>query len=234
VHYLGSVRALIALGRLIIALAALLLLRPGTPLTAAAGGGGDVYVPGPDELNAWFTATLSGYTVTPVPGSSDEWDAVGHYSVQYGGESPEIALTISASVLATSDEARQFYQSVAQRLEIGNNSRRGGDRVEAAREYGVDELRAFFRIYTDPAGHRVSSYAHLGRAGRVVMLVEANGDPMPAVRDVSGHHPGVVPVVASGDPAPDDGDWVANDRALVLVRTFDLVVEKLHGSPALP
>jgi hypothetical protein len=52
-------------------------------------------------------------------------------------------------VLPTSDQARLFYQSVAQRLEAGNDPLRGTSNVPDAREHGVDEQRDFYRVYLD-------------------------------------------------------------------------------------
>jgi hypothetical protein len=213
-RYVGNWREHTAVAPLIIALAALMLLRPGMP-SATAAGGGDAYVPVQDELNARFAATLPGYTATWVPGAADGWDAVAHYAVSFQGAAPSVSLSISASVLATSDQARLFYQSVAQRLETGNDPLRGGENLQEAIDNGVDELRDFYRTDVDSAGHRVGSYGRLVRSGRAVALVETIGDPEAEDRC----------------RADEDHCWVDNSRGLVLVRSIDVVVDKLHSHP---
>lgn len=180
-------------------------------LACAVGPGASAAQPPPPGLAYVLSAPeisllLDGRRVESREREDQRWAA----SMAYTVGDDDLELVISARVLPDSGEARRFAAEIVQLIASDREKadvRRASD--DEAANLGVDELADARLLYVDEARQkRVSNYARLLRSGRAVVLLEA-----------------------IGSPEADDAQAIDNDRALALVRAFDLVVGKVHFYP---
>jgi hypothetical protein len=158
------------------------------------------FLPSAEEVNR--TLASMGDVAESIPSESEGWDARSHFNVQSGSE-----LWLAGSVLPSDDEARRFFHDEAELL-VSNNESIRMTVLQADAALGADEARDFRVIFIrQESGERISSYRRLVRRGRAVALVEA-----------------------TGSPDADDRGVVDNDRALMVVRLYELVVGKMPAA----
>jgi len=165
------------------------------------------YVPELATMTDLMAGSLPGYSIEPIKEDSDAtWDVSAAYALYLPGDGRSIVLQVAASVRAT--DADGFFQARA--AKFGSQGASAGSGQEEKVQYGLDDFREGRLVAHEwPDGARRGTYARLARLGRSVASVQA-----------------------SGEADADDAGAIANDRALALVRTFELVVGRMHWYPS--
>ncbi|MFN0074323.1 MAG: hypothetical protein ACKVVP_22815 [Chloroflexota bacterium] len=146
----------------------------GVPGFARASQPGIIYVPTASEIARLLAPIVE---LIPNEAENDGWDASVGFTVL---SRPDRAFQLisSARVLGSDLEGRSFLESVGSTVSNEHERTDAKQAPEVARLLNADEALEFRLIYEDPDVHaRKSDYARLLRFGRVVILVEAIGDP---------------------------------------------------------
>lgn len=159
--------------RFVSALLLLLALMVPAAGTAAAQQTPIRYVPTPVEI----ARLLGNDRVIANEAENDGWDESSGYVVAIGADRT-YDLFASARILRGEIEARRYFEDVSQVVSAENERTESRRMPDVARQLNAEEILDVKLIFVDPEYRtRQSDYVRLLRFGRVVVMLEALGDP---------------------------------------------------------